>query len=189
MGHSQDLDEREGMRSKTETPGQILHTMKTFHAHFSVSSSASSRGHAVYRESELLSDLMEVLLDEEGLDELEKREVLEDEEGRRLLFWKGYERESGFFIARLPLQYSHLNMWRWASSRSRLNLTRVDRDRIQPHCESANIVGAVHNLITLTEELSAAMPEHDTRAGRLEYTFPGHPGTITSTEGRKSVAM
>jgi hypothetical protein len=46
------------------------------------------------RDSESANKIIEELMDEQGLSEREKREIMSDPESRKMIFWNSYERES-----------------------------------------------------------------------------------------------
>jgi hypothetical protein len=64
--------------------------MTVWHQHVAAARHGAFDGH----DDDKLKELLNTVLEEQGLTEQQKRELLGDPESRKLLFWNGYERES-----------------------------------------------------------------------------------------------
>ncbi|ORY21336.1 hypothetical protein BCR39DRAFT_553869 [Naematelia encephala] len=71
-----------------QLPYEMLDVVRKWHGHVAASRHGAMEG----TESEATTALINVLMEDQGLDESEKRELASDQESRKVLFWNGYER-------------------------------------------------------------------------------------------------
>ncbi len=69
------------------TSDQLIDVMKTWHKLVAASKHGAMNG----LDSDTTRVILDGLMDEQGLSEQEKKELLADPESRKMLFWNGYE--------------------------------------------------------------------------------------------------